>query len=138
MQDLLLDTNGLISYTTTRNSLQAGRIAPFIEGAGKLQYRLYIVSNVITEYVHVMRSIYDADAVWISKLIQDLWAHPGIEYHHGYFPERILTLWPRRIKDYGDAVLAAAVTEMEVPVLTFDRDFAARMKRLHLPCELLH
>ncbi|MDL5246150.1 hypothetical protein QRD38_10175 [Leptospira weilii] len=41
----------------------------------------------------------------INQIIKDLLTNPGVP---AYCPELILQLWDRNIKDYDDAVLAAA------------------------------
>ncbi len=70
-------------------------------------------------------------------MLVDVFKNPGIEYHHGYFLNQILALWPDKIKDYGDAVLAAAASELKTPVLTFDKPFSNQLSNTNIPHELI-
>ncbi len=94
MKSLLIDTNCLISYTTTRNRIQTERISEYIEAASNLKSEIIILSNVITEFVYTLQSIYKVDSGIISMMINDLFETPGIQYNHGYFIRRISSLWP--------------------------------------------
>ena len=55
----------------------------------------------------------------------------------GYFPETIFTFWPDSIRDYGDAVLAAAAKELTLPIYTFDKRFAKYLDKLNIEFTLL-
>jgi predicted nucleic-acid-binding protein len=134
MNSFLMDTNCLISYVTDRNPGQAEKIAEIIENASNLNYKIYIVSNVITEFVYTLQSVYGQDPKFISKMLSDLLTNPGIEYHESYNPGVILNLWPNKIKDYGDAVLASATIELDIPILTFDKDFSKQLAS----CKIMH
>jgi predicted nucleic-acid-binding protein len=131
------DTNCLISYVTDRSPQQMERISALIEEAANLRHVICIISNVVTEFVYVLQTVYEKDDRFIAQMLMALFATPGIEYSHAYSLDNILKLWPTPIKDYGDAVLAAAAAEMRVPVLTFDRSFAAQLRSAQIPCELL-
>ena len=51
MNSFLIDTNCLISYTTTRSKIQSERISEYIEDASDFKSEIIIISNVITEWV---------------------------------------------------------------------------------------
>ena len=116
MSSFLIDTNCLISYVTDRNPGQTEKIAEVIEDASNLKCTIYVISNVITELVHAMEIAYRQDSKFISRMLSDLISNPGIEYPHSYNLKLILNLWPDKIKDYGDAVIAAAALELNVPI----------------------
>ncbi|KHE90340.1 MAG: PIN domain-containing protein [Candidatus Scalindua rubra] len=137
MSDYLIDTNCLISYTTTRNKNQTEKISEYIEDASNLKSEIIIISNIITEFVYTLQSVYKVDSKFVSEMLVDVFKNPGIKYHHGYFINRILTLWPGTIKDYGDAVLAAAASELQTPVLTFDKPFSNQLSNTNIPHELI-
>lgn len=137
MSDYLIDTNCLISYTTTRDKKQIEKISEYIEDASNLKSEIIIISNIITEFVHTLQSVYKVDSKFISGMLVDVFKNPGIKYHHGYFINRILTLLPNVIKDYGDAVLAAAATELKITVLTFDKPFSNQLSKTNIPHKLI-
>lgn len=137
MNSFLIDTNCLISYTTTRNKIQSERIAWYIEDASNLKSEIIIISNVITEFVYTLQSIYKVDSIFINHMLRDLLKNPGIRHQHGYFMNIILSLWPNKIKDYGDAVLAAAAFELKIPALTFDKPFSKQLSLINIPHKLL-
>lgn len=137
MNSFLIDTNCLISYTTTRSKIQSERISEYIENASNFQAEIIIISNTITEFVYTLQSIYKVDSVFINHMLRDLFKNPGIKHQQGYFISTILSLWPDTIKDYGDAVLAAAASELKIPILTFDKPFSKQLSLIHIPHKLL-
>ncbi|PJZ69000.1 hypothetical protein CH373_04205 [Leptospira perolatii] len=68
----------------------------------------------------------------IHQIIQDLIANPGVSFEPAYYPEAILSLWPKYIKDYDDAVLTAAGKILEAKIVTFDNEFIKSFKKLNL------
>lgn len=70
-------------------------------------------------------------------MLRDLLKNPGLKHQEGYFMSTILSLWPDKIKDYGDAVLAAAAFELKIPILTFDKPFSKQMSLINIPYKLL-
>lgn len=137
MKSFLIDTNCLISYTTTRSMIQSEKISGYIEDASNFKAEIIIISNIITEFVYTLQSIYKADSKFINQMLGDLLKNPGIKYHHGYFIGTILSFWPHKIKDYCDAVLAAAAFELKFPVLTFYKPFAKQLSLINIPHRLL-
>jgi len=89
---------------------------------------VYLISNVITEFVYVTEKIYKIKNEVINEIVQNLKDSPNVEFHHGYFPEIIFKIWPTKIKNYGDAVLAAASIKIKIPVYTFDKKFSNQLK----------
>jgi predicted nucleic-acid-binding protein len=137
MNSFVIDTNCLLSYVTDRNPAQAVKIAEIFEDASNLNGEIYIISNVITEFVYTLQTVYRQDPKFISKVLSDLLVNPGIECHHSYNLYIILNLWPGKIKDYGDAVLAAAAVELGIPILTFDKDFSKQLTNSKITHKLL-
>jgi len=137
MKSFLIDTSCLLSYVTDRNPAQLEKISAIVEEAARLNLVLYILPNVISEFVYVLQSVYEKDDLLIAEMLRDLHATPGMELCSSFELDRILGIWPRSIRDYGDAVLAASSAALRVPVLTFDRDFAKQLKKADIACELL-
>jgi predicted nucleic-acid-binding protein len=133
----LIDTNCLLSYVTDRNPAQSDVIEKLIIHASQREHTIYIISNVITELVFVLETVYREQKSNISDMIGSLLNNQGIEFHHGYFPELIIQLWPSKIKDYGDAVLAAAACELKMSIFTFDRNFGKELSRLKISHRIL-
>jgi predicted nucleic acid-binding protein len=137
MKSFLIDTNCLLSFVTDRNPSQLEKISAVIEEAARLNLVLYILPNVISEFVYVLQNVYEKDDLVIVGMLRDLHATPGIELRSSFELDGILEIWPQPVKDYGDAVLAAASETLRIPVLTFDRDFAKQLKKANITCELL-
>ncbi|WP_235595712.1 hypothetical protein [Leptospira weilii] len=74
----------------------------------RLEYEIILTSHNITEIVFVFKNIYAVEQSKLNQIIKDLLINPGVTYEFAYCPELILQLWARNIKDYDDAVLAAA------------------------------
>ncbi len=137
MNSFLIDANCLISYVTDRNPAQTAKIAGIFEDASNLKCEIYIISNVITEFVYTLQTVYGQDPKFISKMLSDLLANPGIEYTHTYNIDLLFNLWLGKIKDYGDAVIASASVELGIPVITFDRDFSKQLSSSRISNKLL-
>ncbi|MGH7885886.1 MAG: PIN domain-containing protein [Thermodesulfobacteriota bacterium] len=137
MKSFLIDTNCLISFITTRDIEQNEVITGFFEDAAGLNSEILIISNVISEFVYTLQSVYKVDLKKISEIINDLLNNPGIKYHNGYYPLEVIKLWPTKIKDYGDAVIASAAIELNATVLTFDKNFSNQLKKTVISYKLL-
>ena len=137
MKSYIIDTNCLISYTTTRNHEQLEKISGYIEDASNLESEIIIISNIITEFVYTLQSVYKVNSRFISQMLNDIFKNPGMKYHHGYFMSNILSIWPDKIKDYGDAVLAASSLELKIRVLTFDKTFSKQLSNLNISHTLI-
>ena len=137
MKSFLIDTNCLLSYVTDRNPVQLEKISTLFEEASRLDLVLHILPNVISEFVYVLQSVYEKDDLLIAGMLSDLHATPGIELCSSFELDVILEIWPWPVRDYGDAVLAATSKALNVPILTFDRDFAKQLKKADIACQLL-
>ncbi|OHD73838.1 MAG: hypothetical protein A2V99_15135 [Spirochaetes bacterium RBG_16_67_19] len=131
----VIDTNCLLSFVTDRNLKQNRRMAAVFERASILEEEVVLVSNVISEFVYVQLSVYKQKEKLVSAMIADLVNHPGVQYHHGFFPETILSLWPGFVPDFGDAVIATAAKTLGIPVYTFDLAFRRCLERIAIPVD---
>ncbi|EQA64743.1 hypothetical protein LEP1GSC062_2380 [Leptospira alexanderi serovar Manhao 3 str. L 60] len=102
------------------------------EKVSRLEYEVILTSHNITEIVFVFKSIYAVEQSKLNQIVKDLLINPGVTYESAYYPELILQLWPKSIKDYGDAVLAAASQLLEAQIVTFNQDFSKSLKKLSL------
>ena len=94
MKSCLIDTSCLISYVTDRNPSQQAMAARVFEEAAGLKLVVFVISNVITEFVHVLLSVYGRDGRFVAELIADLLKTPGIEFREDYALAGILEVWP--------------------------------------------
>ncbi|WP_249262301.1 type II toxin-antitoxin system VapC family toxin [Leptospira alexanderi] len=129
---LILDTNCYISFLNQRNLEQHTKMVLLWEKVSRLEYEVILTSHNITEIVFVFKSIYAVEQSKLNQIVKDLLINPGVTYESAYYPELILQLWPKSIKDYGDAVLAAASQLLEAQIVTFDQDFSKSLKKLSL------
>ncbi len=137
MTNLLIDANALISFVTDRVPRQTAIVAELIESASDLESGITVIGSVINDLVFVLQGVYKCNSGFIANILRDLLKNPGFRFEQGWYPQRILQLWPDPIKEYGDAVLAAAAMELALPVYTFDRRFHRELKRSGIASKLL-
>jgi predicted nucleic-acid-binding protein len=137
MTNLLIDANALISFITDRIPRQTTIVADLIESASNLEMHITIIGSVINDLVFVLDGVYKCESRFIANIVRDLLKHPGIRFEHGCYPKRILQLWPDQIREYGDAILAAAAVELALPVYTFDKRFYRDLRRSGIRSKLL-
>ncbi len=133
MNRYLPDTNTLLSYITDRNEKQQKIISIFFEKASTGHAELYITETVLSEFVYVMCSVYQAPALTISDILRSLASTPGIIFISSLDLDTVIDLWPQKISDYGDAVLSSHAVRMNIPVITFDRKLKNQMKKAGVP-----
>ena len=131
----IIDTNCLLSFVTDRNPIQNECMAAVFERAAKLEEEILVISNVLTEFMYVQLSVYAQEESLVAGMVGDLLKHPGVQYHHGFFPDSILELLPESFREFGEAVIAAAAKHLELPVYTFDRVFRRQLERLSIPVD---
>ena len=138
MSSLVLDTKALISFVTDRDPVQQGKVAVVFEKAARAEANLLCPQNVLTEFVYVMQRVYEIDPERISTMIADLLDLPGVAVVNDLDFARLLALWPSRIPEYGDAVIAAVcVAHKGSAVLTFDRKLRSSLRASRVPVAAL-
>lgn len=135
MKRYVIDTNCLISYVTDRNLKQQEKIADYFKDAADLKLRLVILCAVLTELVYVFLKVYNIDERVISGILSALDETPGIEIENYCSLPTVLSLWPDKIRDYGDAVIAAYARDHDISVITFDKDFQAQLDQCGVSIE---
>jgi predicted nucleic-acid-binding protein len=128
----LIDANCLVSFLTRRNLAQTAKMERVFQHVADQSLQLTLIGHVISETVFVLQKIYEFKEERVAAMVRDLLASPGIHFHPGYFPERVLSLWPTLVHDYGDAVVAAAATELDSSVLTFDQTFIRELSHARI------
>lgn len=130
MTSWLIDTNCLVSYVTDRNASQRRRVAALVAEAAGLSRELVVLPHVLSEFVYTLQTVHGADSHTVAQMVTDLLRQPGITQRDSYDLDTLLEIWPERVRDYGDAVIAAAAISMDLPILTFDRRFGRELARL--------
>ena len=129
----IIDTNALISFVTDRNPEQQKKIAVVFDNAAQLKIKVLCPQNVLTEFVYVMNSVYSVAKVETRDMVKDFISLPGAEIVHEINLQTLLSYWPEKIRDYGDAIIAALCKDTSgSSVATFDRKFSAMLKKLKL------
>lgn len=137
MKTFVIDTNALISFVTDRAPKQQEAIAALIEQAGRADVTILCPQNVLTEFVYVMEKVYRVDTSKIVMMIRDFVALPGVEVVDSLDLRRLFALWPDRIPDYGDAIVATVcLTRKHAAVATFDRKLRTHLQKIKIPCHL--
>jgi len=129
----LIDTNALISFVTDRNPAQQEIVAPLFEAASRLKCTLVCHQFVLTEFVFVMDKVYGTPKETINSMLRDFIAMPGVEVCQQSDFNTVLSFWPSRIADFGDALIAATGKAMKgATIVTFDVKFKSALKKLGL------
>ncbi|UCD77547.1 MAG: PIN domain-containing protein [Desulfobacterales bacterium] len=133
MKKYIIDTNALISFVTDRNPGQQDKIAAVFDRAAQLKVKVLCPQNVLTEFVYVMNSVYDVANAEIRDMVKDFISMPGVEIVHEINLQTLLSYWPEKVPDYGDAIIAVLCKDTSgSSVATFDQKFRAKLKKLDL------
>lgn len=134
MKKYIIDTNALISFLTDRNPDQQERIAAIFEESAVLKAQVFCPQNVLAELVYVMEKVYGASKREINGILRDFIDTPGITLVHEIDVPVLLAMWPAKILDYGDAIVAATSKIISGSVVaTFDRRFRASLRKIGIP-----
>src|SRR6266702_1998496 len=111
MKRVAIDTNVLISFVTDRNLSQQSQAAKIFEAAKRSQLKVICHQNVVTEFIYVLDRIYHVEQVAVQSMLRELIDMPGVELANELAFLRLLTVWPEKCPDYGDAVLLSFCKE---------------------------
>ena len=133
MKKYIIDTNALISFVTDRNQGQQEIVSPLFESAARLKCTLVCHQFVLTEFAFVMGKVYGTPKETINSMLRDFIALPGVEVCHKTDFSVVLSLWPSKIADFGDALIAATGKAMKgAAIVTFDEKFKSALEKLGL------
>ena len=131
MKKYIIDTNALISFVTVRNLAQQEIVAPLFEAASRSKCSLICHQLVLTEFVFVMDKVYGTPKETINTLLRDFISMPGVEVQQATDFSVLLSYWPSRIADFGDAVIAVTAKSIKGSlIVTFDEKFKSALKKL--------
>jgi len=115
----------LISFVTDRNLEQQDKAARIFEAAKRSRLSVICHQNVVTEFVYVLDRVYHVDQSTVQGMLRDLIEMPGVELVNELDLSNLLTVWPDKSPDYGDAVLLSYCKgHKDIRLATFDRKFA--------------
>lgn len=130
MKRVGVHTNVVLSFLTDRDARQQARAAELFAGAFEGRHRVIVHQIVISECVYVMCGVYETTAGSAAAILRDLLEQPGIVPADAVAWPLVWSLWPRRMKDFGDACLIAAAEAGAFDLLaTFDSAFVRRLRR---------
>ena len=131
MKKYVIDTNALISFVTDRNLAQQEKVAPIFEAASRLKCFIICHQFVLTEFIFVMDKVYGTPKETINSMLRDFITMPGVELYQQTDFNVLLSLWPSKIADFGDALIATAAKTMKgSTIVTFDEKFKSALKKL--------
>ena len=131
MKKYIIDTNALISFVTVRNLAQQEIVAPLFEAASRSKCSLICHQLVLTEFVFVMDKVYGTPKETINTLLRDFISMPGVEVQQATDFSALLSYWPAKIADFGDAVIAVTAKSIKGSIIvTFDEKFKSALKKL--------
>jgi predicted nucleic-acid-binding protein len=129
----VIDTNAIISFVTDRNLAQQELVAPLFTEASRLKCCLICHQFVLTEFVFVMDKVYGSPKETINNMLRDFIAMPGVELYQETDFNSVLSLWPAKITDFGDALVAATGKKVKGAIIvTFDEKFKSALRKLGL------
>lgn len=133
MKKYIIDSNALISFVTDRNPTQQKIVAPYFEAAARLKCTLICHQLVLTEFVFVMDKVYGTPKETINSMLRDFISMPGVEVYQQTDFSVVLSFWPSKIADFGDALVAATGKATKgSTIVTFDVKFKSALKKLGL------
>ncbi len=131
MKKYIIDTNALISFVTDRNLNQQEIVAPLFESASRMKCTLVCHQFVLAEFVFVMEKVYGASKDSINTILADFIAMPGVQLYQQTDFSVLLSLWPSKVSDFGDAMIAATGKALKgATIVTFDVKFKSALKQL--------
>ena len=132
MEQILIDTNAILSFLTDRNLSQKNKVTTLTERSVKGDLEIILTQHVLSETIFTLLNVYEIEKKTIVEVVTDLLTHPGIRTENQLKWPDVLDLWINVLPDFGDAVIAAAARAGQYPVFTFDSKFGKRLKSMNI------
>jgi len=130
MKRIGVDTNVILSLVTDRDPSQQERAAGLFAAALAGEHVVVVHQTVISEVAYVMCSFYGIKPGKVRAALRDVLALPGVVAIDALDWSAVWKLWPRSVKDLGDACLVAVGKSDAFDALaTFDVAFSKRLRR---------
>jgi len=130
MERVLLDTNVVVSFLHRRSAQEQLLASRLFERASRGTLLPLLDQHVLGETVQVFQDVYSLAPGDIARIVKDLCLLPGLERVDRLRDRLLFDPWPDRMRDFGDAVVAAAAMGEACLVDTFDRRFRNTLSRL--------
>ena len=137
MKKFIVDTNCLISYLTNRDETQRIFVGPYFDSAARSQCTLIVLDVVIIELVYVLSGVYCIDLETVHDIVHIILHTPGLTTDYNSGLESAMRLWPEKMNDFGDALIASYAFRSHIPVLTLDRSFMKELADCDIECETI-
>lgn len=128
MKRVGVDTNVIVSFVTDRDPRQQARAAELFAAATAGVHEIVLPQAVLLETVYVLCNLYGAKPGAVSAILRDLQSLPGVDTVDRVDWSAVWSLWPGRVRDFGDACLTAQADAFD-ELATFDAAFARRARR---------
>lgn len=131
MKNIIIDTNLLISFITDRNLEQQEKAARLFEQTSRLKSAVICHQNVIAEFVYVMDKLYAVGKTEIGDIVTDFLKMPGVKLSTIFNYKVVFELWPEKIPDFGDAMIASLQKHYpNASVATFNVKFQKALTKI--------
>lgn len=128
MAGIILDTNTVLSYITGRNPGQQAVVDRVLKECTAAGTALLVTELVLHELVYVMSRVYGSPTRVIKAIIRALLTTDNLEVCPNPEVEKIMLYRDDKIRDFGDATLAAvAASRPGSRIFTFDGRFAGEL-----------
>lgn len=122
-----LDTNVLVRYLAQDDARQSALATRLLEERLSRADRGFVSLVVVLETVWVMESRYDANAVTISGILDDLLQAPTLEVQEADAVRDAVQRYRQGGVDLHDCLIVALAAARKARVLTFDAKAAKRL-----------
>lgn len=132
MEQILIDSNAVLSFLTDRDIQQKNSVLALTEKSLKGEIEIILHQHVISETIFTLLNVYQIGKETVVDVVGDLLGHPGVILENHLSWTEVFALCPKVIPDVGDAVVGAVARKGKYPVFTFDKKFGKKLQSLGL------
>lgn len=124
MAKIYLDTNALVSFFTSRNSIQSKKVKKTLKLAeSSNNLNLILTHEIILETIYVLKSNYSVTAVFAHELITNFIKESFVKIENKGLVLQSLKVSADLNINFIDCLLFLKSKEDKAQILTFDTDF---------------